>query len=191
MKDPVLGFPGGTSGKEPACQCRRHQSWVWSLSQEDPWRRAWQPTPVFLPGESHGQRSLMGYNVGHGVTELDTTEWLSLSLVQAKIPRRHWLDLLTFGWTICCHVWVPYLISSPDQNTVSTGPVWHHQWDTRTSTDQAGRCPELGVGAGVGIRISAPHRLTPSLSCVCLLCPLKIDDRQRIHRAPPLQSSSE
>ena len=128
---------------------------------------------------------------GHGVTELDTTERLSLSLFQAKIPRRHWLDLLTFGWTICCHVWVPYLISSPDQNTVSTGPVWHHQWDTRTSTDQAGRCPELGVGAGVGILISAPHRLTPSLSCVCLLCPLKIDDRQRIHRAPPLQSSSE
>ena len=33
-----------------------------SLGQEDPWRRAWQPTPVFLPGESHGQRSLAGYS---------------------------------------------------------------------------------------------------------------------------------
>ena len=32
--------------------------WVWSLGGEDPQRRAWQPTPVFLPGESHGQRSL-------------------------------------------------------------------------------------------------------------------------------------
>ena len=37
---------------------------VWSLGQEDPWRRAWQPTPVFLPGGSHGQRSGM-QRVGH------------------------------------------------------------------------------------------------------------------------------
>ena len=41
--------------------------------QEDPWRRKWQPTPVFLPGESHGQRSLVGYSPwGH--KELDTSE---------------------------------------------------------------------------------------------------------------------
>ena len=32
-----------------------------SLGQEDPWRRKWQPTPVFLPGKPHGQRSLAGY----------------------------------------------------------------------------------------------------------------------------------
>ena len=38
-----------------------------------PWRRAWQPTPVFLLGESHGQRSLLGYSP-RGGTELDTTE---------------------------------------------------------------------------------------------------------------------
>ena len=37
------------------------QKWVWSLSWEDPWKRAQQPTPVFLPGESHGHRSLTGY----------------------------------------------------------------------------------------------------------------------------------
>ena len=35
---------------------------VQSLGREDPRRRAWQPTPVFLPGESHGQRSLVGHN---------------------------------------------------------------------------------------------------------------------------------
>ena len=41
--------------------------------QRAPWRRAWQPTPVFLPGEFHGQRSLAGYSPwGH--TESDTTE---------------------------------------------------------------------------------------------------------------------
>ena len=38
-----------------------------------PWRRAWQPTPIFLPGESHGQRSLVGCTI-HRVTESDTTE---------------------------------------------------------------------------------------------------------------------
>ena len=44
------------------------------------WRRKWQPTPVFLPGEFHGQRSLVGYSPwGH--KESDITEWLSLSLL--------------------------------------------------------------------------------------------------------------
>ena len=55
------GFPGGTSGKEPAGQrtCGQRRGcnpWV----RKTPWRTAWEPTPVFLPGESHGQRSLEG-----------------------------------------------------------------------------------------------------------------------------------
>jgi len=67
-------FPGATSGKEPICQCRRHKRlgfdpWVGKI----PWRRAWQPTPVFLPGEFHGQRSLVGYSL-KGCKEVDTTE---------------------------------------------------------------------------------------------------------------------
>ena len=41
---------------------------VQSLGREDPWRREWLPTPVFLPGEFHGQRSLKYYIV-HGVTK--------------------------------------------------------------------------------------------------------------------------
>ena len=40
-----------------------------------PWRRKWQPTPVFLPGELHGQKSLAGYSPW-GRKELDTTEQL-------------------------------------------------------------------------------------------------------------------
>ena len=59
---PLVGFPGGTTGKEPTCQCGRHESWVQSLGREDPLRRAQQLTPVFLPGELHGQRSLAGFN---------------------------------------------------------------------------------------------------------------------------------
>ena len=56
------GFPiGGASGKEPACQGGRRKRhgfdpWVRKI----PWRQAWQPTPLFLPGESQGQRSLVG-----------------------------------------------------------------------------------------------------------------------------------
>ena len=41
----------------PAMQEPSFESWVRKI----PWRRAWQPTPVFLPGKSHGQRSLVGY----------------------------------------------------------------------------------------------------------------------------------
>ena len=67
------GFPGGASGKEPACQCRRHETQIQSWAGKIPWRRTWQPTPVFLPGESHGWRNLAGYSPwGH--EELDTTE---------------------------------------------------------------------------------------------------------------------
>ena len=72
-----MGFPGGTSGKELICQCRRQKRhrfdpWVGKIL----WRRKWQPTPVFLPWEFHGQRSLAGYSPwGH--KESDTTWWLN------------------------------------------------------------------------------------------------------------------
>ena len=55
-------FPGGTSGKEHTCQCRRHKRYGFSLwVGKIPWRRAWQPTLVCLPGEAYEQRSLGGY----------------------------------------------------------------------------------------------------------------------------------
>ena len=72
-----MGFPGGAGGKEPAFQCRRCKR-----CQLDPWvgkipqRRKWQPTPVFLCGESHGQRSLAGCSP-QGRPVLDTTKQLS------------------------------------------------------------------------------------------------------------------
>ena len=51
------------SGKEPACQCKRCKGHDLNPQVgKIPWRRAWQPTPIFLPGESHGQRSLVGYS---------------------------------------------------------------------------------------------------------------------------------
>ena len=79
----ISGFSGGTSGKQPVCPCRRHKRcefnpWVGRI----PWKRAWWPTPIFLPGESHGQRSLVGYSPwGHRV-------------------EHDWSDLA------CTHVWL-------------------------------------------------------------------------------------
>ena len=49
-----MGFPGGSINKESACK-------VGDLGSI-PWRSAWQPTPVFLPGEPHGRGSLVGYS---------------------------------------------------------------------------------------------------------------------------------
>ena len=58
-------------GKESACQCKRHQ--LDPLVSKVPWRRKWRSTPVFLSGESHGQRSLVDYS-SWGCKELDMTE---------------------------------------------------------------------------------------------------------------------
>ena len=65
------GFPGGSGGKEPACHCRRHrfEPSVGKIL----WRRAQQPTPVILPREFHGQRSLAGYSP-RDCKESDMTE---------------------------------------------------------------------------------------------------------------------
>ena len=51
------------------------ETWVRSLGREDPGRRKWQPTPIFLPGKFHGQRSLVGYSPW-GCKELDMTDRL-------------------------------------------------------------------------------------------------------------------
>ena len=91
------GFPGGASGKESTCQCRRHKRcgldhWVGKIS----WRRAQQPTPVFLPRESHGQRGLAAYSPwGH--TELDMTEMTSWSPITESTRT---LEMLASGLKI-------------------------------------------------------------------------------------------
>ena len=78
-----LGFPGGTSDEESTNQWRRFKKcgfnpWV----EKIPWRRARQSTPVFLPGESHGQRecgglwSIESQRVGH--------DWSNLAHITSK-----------------------------------------------------------------------------------------------------------
>ena len=85
-------LPWWLSDKESAYQCRRQgfNPWVRKI----PWRRAWQPTPVF-PGESHGQRSLVG---SWGCKELEMTEQLNKNEIMHGI----------FEWVcMCVYIWVP------------------------------------------------------------------------------------
>ena len=101
-----VGFLSGASGKEPACQNRRYKRsgfnpWVGNI----PWGRAWQPTPVFIAGESHGQRNLAGYSP-QGCKEMDTTEQLNdtaawcwssheeIPHIQGGMPRLHFVTLI-------------------------------------------------------------------------------------------------
>ena len=63
-------FPGGTSGKEPAFRCRRHKRcgldpWVRKI----PWRRVWQPMPVFLPGMDRGTWRATDHEVSKSWTQ--------------------------------------------------------------------------------------------------------------------------
>ena len=112
---------GGASGKEPICQCRTHKRhkldpWVGTI----PWRRAWQPTPVFLPGESHGQRSLAGCSPW-GCKESDTTERLHFSpnYLQHARPCSAW------------HVWTHLTLTNPSKQQLLLSPLqqqrrqWH------------------------------------------------------------------
>ena len=76
----------------------RFYAWVGKI----PWCKAWQPTPVFLPGESHGQRSLAGYSL-QGHTELDTEEKLIERLTETRLK----------GCRPCTH---PDVINNPSLN---------------------------------------------------------------------------
>ena len=69
----LMGFPGGSDGKESACQCRRHKKRAFS-----PWLgRSLEKEMVFLPRKFHEQRSLAGYSPWD-CKESDTAEWLSM-----------------------------------------------------------------------------------------------------------------
>ena len=81
--------------KETCLHCRRlkrcgFSPWVGKI----PWRRKWQPTPEFLPGELHGKRNLMGYSLW-GRKESDTTE-------HTPMPFGHFSKLFGFSQSLSC-----------------------------------------------------------------------------------------
>ena len=105
------GLPRWFSGKELAWQCRRHRFDPWI--RKIPWRMKWQPTPVFLPGKSHGQRSLMGYSPW-GRMESDMTEQLSTH-THTPVPER---TKLCWGWllalsSLCSPSWAGWASWEP------------------------------------------------------------------------------
>ena len=80
----ILGIPGGSDDKESVCNTGDgFDPWVGKI----PWRREWLYTPVFLPGESQGRRSLAGYSSWRH-KELDMTDQLTHSLFHFQfIPK--------------------------------------------------------------------------------------------------------
>ena len=78
------GFPGGSDGKESACKCRRSLFNPWKSA----WSKEWLPTPVFLPEELHGQRSLKGYP---GVTN----SWIHWA-TNTRLTTR--LGIIKYNW---------------------------------------------------------------------------------------------
>ena len=93
-----IGLSSGASGKELTCQCS-FDPWVRKIS----WRRAWQPTPVFLLRESHGQRILVG---NHRVAKSQTRlKWLSMHTHDLTLAGRdnNWLHLdYCYYWNSIC-----------------------------------------------------------------------------------------
>ena len=101
-----MGLPWRLSRKESACKAGDagggFDPWVGKM----PWRRAWKPTPVLLPGECHGQRSLVGCSPW-GLKELDTTERLST----AHIVKLVILNSASLIPLIIFFIFPPHLIS--------------------------------------------------------------------------------
>ena len=101
------GFSDGSDGKESACNVR-YPGYPWI--RKIPWRRKWQPTPVFLTGESHGQGSLVGYSPW-GCKESDTTKQLphtptvqESSLFSTPSPAFFICRLFDYGHSDLCEV---------------------------------------------------------------------------------------
>ena len=86
---------------------------VRSLGQEVPWRREWQPTPVFLPGEVHGQRSLADYSPW-GCNESETTE----QLVYIYITHIYISHICVCIEYIHTYVYIPFLCA-PEINIIN------------------------------------------------------------------------
>ena len=82
-----MWLPRWLTGKRICRQCRRPRFKPWVM--KIPWRRKWLPTPVFLPGESPEQRSLVGYSPwGH--KKLDTIEQLSMHMQHMRSSEMLW-----------------------------------------------------------------------------------------------------
>ena len=106
------GLSWWLSDRESSCQCRRcsFDPRVGTI----PWRREWQPTPVFLPGKSHGQRSLAGYSPW-GRKESDMTE---------RLNNNNWLKTQSLGWNDVVKSSKPSLERDAEKLQERSRPSW-------------------------------------------------------------------
>ena len=81
------GFPGDAMVKNSCAIAGDTRDMSSIRVGKIPWRRKWQPTPVFLPGKSHGQRNLVGYSP-QGHKESDMTEHTSIPYTPPPIYQR-------------------------------------------------------------------------------------------------------
>ena len=93
-----LGFLGGSVVKNPPAMQWMKETWVWSLFQEDPWRRKWQPTPLFLPQKIPQTRSLLVYSpkgnrVRRGWTHIQLSDLVTWHNVTKDKAELHGLTL--------------------------------------------------------------------------------------------------
>ena len=99
--EPDKGVPGGSAVKNPPAKqwsCKRHgfDPWVEKIL----WRRAWQPSPVFLPGKSHGQRSLAGYGPRSPKGETEATKHAHTSLLKCIWTKWGWSAEIQTKWHV-------------------------------------------------------------------------------------------
>ena len=109
----LLGFPGGLVVKNPPASAGDARDMGWKI----PWRRKWQPPPVFLPGRSHGQRNMAGY-CSRGLKESDTTERAR----KKSLPNRRGF----LGWRLpmCSSQTLSVLITYPTAElTLTSGAL--------------------------------------------------------------------
>ena len=96
-----MGFLSGSVVKKIHPQCRRDtgDGGLIPGSGRPPWRRAWQPTPIFLPGKFHGQRTLVGYDPWSH-KELDRAEATEHAHTH---DLQHWQGSQSMVWYECRH----------------------------------------------------------------------------------------
>ena len=101
-----LGLRRWCSGKEYACQCRRQRFNPWV--RRIPWRRKWQPIPVFLPGKSHGQRIPVGYSpwghkrVGHNQAHMHANQTYQILGDFLRVSSNYKVNSASLLYVTCC-----------------------------------------------------------------------------------------
>ena len=146
-----------------------------------PWKRKWQPTPVLLPGEFHGQRNLASYS-SWGHKESDMTEWLTLSLSSkvdsASVQRQHWSSRSPAVFLSTAPTWwhciQPPHRAAPSQNHHPHPARASHHARSRSSYTNISLSRMRGDCSPTHTDIRARLQETQTLSKPCWIQPLPI-----------------